>query len=160
MYIRRRKAKIDGVYQATSFENKPPNSSGLRTGGYFLSLEACQKIKQFYVAKSLRAKRKPESTKIQSSQNHRHQTESNSNSTSSITSPIQVSVPSLPISTSPPPRGNYMVAGAMISPTVYPTQGHGTYYGFESQPYSYPQQYFHQQPPPNQYFDFYRNPYY
>jgi hypothetical protein len=59
MYVKRRKNKIEGVFQATSFTNKPPNSLGLRKGGYFLTLQVCQAIKQFYDSKMrLRPKQK------------------------------------------------------------------------------------------------------
>jgi hypothetical protein len=56
MFIRRRKEELEGVYQATCLENKPDNSSGLRTGGYFISLEVCMAIKSFYKSKSKSAR--------------------------------------------------------------------------------------------------------
>jgi hypothetical protein len=64
MFVRRRKGAIKGIYQATCFTNKPPNSSGLRTGGYFVSLEACNTIQTHYASKSNsneRRRRKPSS---------------------------------------------------------------------------------------------------
>eukprot|EP00475_Leptophrys_vorax_P002635 TRINITY_DN11480_c0_g1_i1.p1 TRINITY_DN11480_c0_g1~~TRINITY_DN11480_c0_g1_i1.p1 ORF type:complete len:311 (-),score=37.63 TRINITY_DN11480_c0_g1_i1:105-1037(-) len=44
MMLNRRKTTIKGVYQASTFKFKPPNSPGLKTGGYFVTLDACQEI--------------------------------------------------------------------------------------------------------------------
>jgi hypothetical protein len=52
MFLKRRKDELEGIHQATTFENKPNNSPGLRTGGYFISLEACISIQSFYKSKS------------------------------------------------------------------------------------------------------------
>jgi hypothetical protein len=39
MWLARRRQQQDGIYQATGFLLKPAGKTGLKTGGYFLTLE-------------------------------------------------------------------------------------------------------------------------
>eukprot|EP00475_Leptophrys_vorax_P039196 TRINITY_DN7038_c0_g1_i1.p1 TRINITY_DN7038_c0_g1~~TRINITY_DN7038_c0_g1_i1.p1 ORF type:complete len:349 (+),score=58.05 TRINITY_DN7038_c0_g1_i1:62-1048(+) len=44
MFLKRRKGLVEGIYQANSFRHKPDNVLGLRTGGYFLTLDCCKSL--------------------------------------------------------------------------------------------------------------------
>lgn len=41
MYLQRRRHNSEGLYQATGFRSKPHGRTGLKSGGYFLSMEVC-----------------------------------------------------------------------------------------------------------------------
>jgi hypothetical protein len=41
MYLARRRSANSGIFQATSFRAKPPGRTGLKAGGYFLTMDAC-----------------------------------------------------------------------------------------------------------------------
>jgi hypothetical protein len=52
MYLMRRRrhvAHMPGLYQASGFHFKPRNSSGLKTGGYFVSMDVCMQF-QLYMS--------------------------------------------------------------------------------------------------------------
>lgn len=48
MYLARRKSASVGIYQATAFRAKPAGRNGLKSGGYFLTLQACQDFQQHF----------------------------------------------------------------------------------------------------------------
>lgn len=48
MYLARRRTVFDGIYQATEFANKPAGKTGLKIGGYFLTLDACADFERHY----------------------------------------------------------------------------------------------------------------
>jgi hypothetical protein len=60
MFVKRRKNKIEGIYQAICFSSKPPNSTGLRSGGYFISLQTCRSIQEHYSSRTSKLKRRKE----------------------------------------------------------------------------------------------------
>jgi hypothetical protein len=144
MYIRRRKNNIDGVFQASSFVNKPPNSSGLRVGGYFLSLEVCQTMKNFYDSKILRPKQKTEDSVMSSnpvvkpkSSEVKELYYDSPMSTHSAPLPLTSSAPVQAYETQPPPL-----------PTLsYPPIAYSTRVSSTSASIYHPQQY----PPPPSY---------
>jgi hypothetical protein len=49
--VARRRSLGSGIYQATAFRFKPAGRSGLKCGGYFLSLEACKDFEEHFVPK-------------------------------------------------------------------------------------------------------------
>jgi len=51
MYLARHREFQDDIYQATSFRNKPTGTTGLKSGGYFISLKACKKFEENYAIK-------------------------------------------------------------------------------------------------------------
>jgi hypothetical protein len=48
MYLARRRNVQDGIFQATTFRRKPPGRTGLKAGGYFLTLEACKGFEEHF----------------------------------------------------------------------------------------------------------------
>ena len=53
MYLSRRRLQTPlsgnlGIYQATGFKGKPPGRTGLKCGGYFLSLRACHEFESHF----------------------------------------------------------------------------------------------------------------
>jgi hypothetical protein len=44
MLLKRKNSILSGVFRASSFVKKPANSSGLKSGAYFVTLETCQEI--------------------------------------------------------------------------------------------------------------------
>jgi hypothetical protein len=48
MYLARRRTVLPGIYQATDFGSKPAGRAGLKIGGYFLTLEACEQFEQHF----------------------------------------------------------------------------------------------------------------
>jgi len=48
MYLARRRLNHDGIFQAVSFRKKPSGRTGLKAGGYFLSLAACQAFESHF----------------------------------------------------------------------------------------------------------------
>jgi hypothetical protein len=56
MYLSRRRNSEEGLYQASGFLYKPPGRSGLKSGGYFLSMEVCQGFEEHYCRQSHRQK--------------------------------------------------------------------------------------------------------
>jgi hypothetical protein len=59
MYLARRRSAMSGIYQATAFRAKPPGRTGLKAGGYFLTLQGefheCQLHKRrLHCAKSVK----------------------------------------------------------------------------------------------------------
>lgn len=49
MYLVRRRHQqyVTGLYQATSFQSKPPGRTGLKAGGYFVSKQVCHEFEQY-----------------------------------------------------------------------------------------------------------------
>ena len=48
MYLSRRRLVGGGIYQATGFRCKPPGRTGLKCGGYFLTIEACKEFENHF----------------------------------------------------------------------------------------------------------------
>ena len=48
MYLSRRRLSGGGIYQATGFRCKPPGRTGLKCGGYFLTIEACKEFENHF----------------------------------------------------------------------------------------------------------------
>ena len=48
MYLARRRTVMDGIYQATEFTHKPAGKTGLKVGGYFVTVEACRDFESHY----------------------------------------------------------------------------------------------------------------
>jgi hypothetical protein len=72
MYLARRRQVSAGIYQATQFRSKPPGRTGLKSGGYFLTQEACQEFEHHFRTKLVpnvarRSRKKSESGGEQSS---------------------------------------------------------------------------------------------
>ena len=49
MYLVRRRHQqyVDGLYQALSFQSKPIGRTGLKSGGYFVSIEVCREFEEY-----------------------------------------------------------------------------------------------------------------
>jgi len=61
MFLKRRIPQMSklGMFQASSFKHKPENCRGLRAGGYFLSLESCERVaKSFSSLDAVKSMRK------------------------------------------------------------------------------------------------------
>ena len=54
MYLARRRQASDGLYQATNFLFKPMGRTGLKSGGYFLSLEMCKAFERHFIKQTSR----------------------------------------------------------------------------------------------------------
>ena len=48
MYLSRRRLHSGGIYQATGFRSKPAGRTGLKCGGYFLTIEACKEFENHF----------------------------------------------------------------------------------------------------------------
>ncbi len=48
MYLKRKIQYSKGIFQATKFKFKQLKTTGLKAGGYFLTLEACEEFEKFY----------------------------------------------------------------------------------------------------------------
>ena len=48
MYLSRRRLVGGGIYQATGFRCKPPGRTGLKCGGYFLTIDACKEFENHF----------------------------------------------------------------------------------------------------------------
>lgn len=48
MYLARRRSAASGIFQATSFRAKPPGRTGLKAGGYFLTMDACVEFEHHF----------------------------------------------------------------------------------------------------------------
>ncbi len=59
MYLARRRNVQDGIFQATGFQRKPAGRTGLKAGGYFLSLVACKAFEQHFREQSRKRSKKP-----------------------------------------------------------------------------------------------------
>lgn len=59
MYLARRRTVFDGIYQATEFANKPNGKTGLKIGGYFLTLDACLDFERHYWEHKGKSSRNP-----------------------------------------------------------------------------------------------------
>ena len=54
MYLARRRQASDGLYQATNFLFKPMGRTGLKSGGYFLSLDMCKAFERHFIKQTSR----------------------------------------------------------------------------------------------------------
>lgn len=52
MYLARRRQAADGIYQSSTFRSKPPGKTGLKSGGYFLTLAACKEFENHFIAQT------------------------------------------------------------------------------------------------------------
>lgn len=56
MYLSRRRANEDGIFQATSFQGRPRDPVGLKTGSYFVSIEACEAFAAYSAKRNIKKK--------------------------------------------------------------------------------------------------------
>lgn len=52
MYLARRRQASDGIYQSSTFRSKTPGKTGLKSGGYFLTIDACKEFENHFVAQT------------------------------------------------------------------------------------------------------------
>ena len=62
MYLSRRRLHSGGIYQATGFRSKPAGRTGLKCGGYFLTIEACKEFENHFQYGGLTEEQRKEKT--------------------------------------------------------------------------------------------------